>query len=215
MKQRVKYEQNVRPYEHGREMCFMSHAPRKSNQLEQILQSAYGCIASRGYANVSMRDIADEAGVALSQITYHYKSKEGLLSAVIKRMMTEYLVEIEAQLERGATPQDRLSGVILYFDRLLADTPGLIKLFFDFTSLSLWSAPIENQLRNLTEDLASLVERHVLRGVSEGSRLGFYDPKSVARMLLGSILGAAMLAMTDPDGPSLPEVLRPMELIIA
>ena len=37
--------------------------------------------SQRGYANVSMRDIARQAGVAISQIAYHYKNKEGLFIA--------------------------------------------------------------------------------------------------------------------------------------
>jgi len=48
----------------------MNNELKKANQSERILQTAFECISSKGYANVSMRDIADEAGVALSQLMY-------------------------------------------------------------------------------------------------------------------------------------------------
>jgi len=56
----------------------------RQSQSEKILSAAYGCISTRGYANVSLRDIADEAGVALSQLHYYYKSKEGLFKEVVQ-----------------------------------------------------------------------------------------------------------------------------------
>jgi AcrR family transcriptional regulator len=51
----------------------------KTSQAQKILQTAFHCLSRKGYANVSMRDIADEAGVALSQLHYYYKSKEGFI----------------------------------------------------------------------------------------------------------------------------------------
>ena len=51
--------------------------------MENIRTSTFRLLAGRGYANVSMRDIAAEAGVALSQIAYYYHSKEALISEVV------------------------------------------------------------------------------------------------------------------------------------
>ena len=50
----------------------------------KILISAFECISTNGYANVSLRDIASEAGVALSQINYYFNNKEGLFVEVVK-----------------------------------------------------------------------------------------------------------------------------------
>lgn len=64
----------------------------KLNQSEKILLAAFKCISSKGYANVSLRDIADEAGVVLSQLNYYYKNKEGLFTEVVKMMIGKYLL---------------------------------------------------------------------------------------------------------------------------
>jgi len=69
----------------------MGGKSEKISQSKKILQTAYQCLSTRGYANVSMRDIADEAGVALSQLNYYYKNKEGLFTEVVKMMMNQYL----------------------------------------------------------------------------------------------------------------------------
>ena len=59
-------------------------------QEEKILDAAYNVMAREGYAQTSLRQIADEAQVALSQISYHYQNKEGLLLAVVKRVAGRY-----------------------------------------------------------------------------------------------------------------------------
>jgi len=108
-------------------------------QPEKILLAAYTCISTRGYANVSMRDIADEAGVVLSQLNYYFKNKEGLFKEVVGMMTSKYLKEIEATLEQESTPQKKVKGLINYFKNMLQHNPELFRLLYDFTGLAIWS----------------------------------------------------------------------------
>jgi AcrR family transcriptional regulator len=63
------------------------------SQAQKILNAAFKCISERGYANVSLRDIADEAGVVLSQLNYYFKNKEGLFKEIVKTLARQYLHE--------------------------------------------------------------------------------------------------------------------------
>lgn len=192
----------------------MNNEIKKANQSERILQTAFECISSKGYANVSMRDIADEAGVALSQLTYHYKNKDGLLTEVIKMMIQEYLIEVEEHLRKGVTPKEKLSDLITYFQEVLEENPKLFKMFYDFTSMSLWSAQFSNLLRNLFENLVNLIEKYVLDDIPLKSNLRTYTPKSIARMLLGAMFGTAIQVILDPQEKKLPEALNAIELLL-
>ena len=191
----------------------MSNEQKRSNQSEKILQTAYECISSRGYASVSMRDIADEAGVALSQLTYHYKNKDGLLTEVIKMMIQEYTIEVEAHLKNGVTPREKLSDLITYFHAMLEENPRLFKMFFDFTSMSLWSEQFSTLLRNLFDNLANLIEKYILNDIPLKSNLRTYTPKSIARMLLGAMFGTAIQVILDPQEKELPEALNAIDLL--
>lgn len=192
----------------------MNNELKKGNQSERILQTAFECISSKGYANVSMRDIADEAGVALSQLTYHYKNKDGLLTEVIKMMIQEYLIEVEEHLRKGVTPKEKLSDLITYFQEVLEENPKLFKMFYDFTSMSLWSAQFSNLLRNLFDNLVNLIEKYVLDDIPLKSNLRTYTPKSIARMLLGALFGTAIQVILDPQEKKLPEALNAIELLL-
>lgn len=48
-----------------------------------ILRAARDCILAEGYGSLSTRRVADTAGVPLSQIHYHYGSKQQLVLAVL------------------------------------------------------------------------------------------------------------------------------------
>ena len=58
---------------------------------EQILAAARSVLQREGAANLSTRLVAQEAGVNLSLIHYHFDSREGLLLAVLERMDEELL----------------------------------------------------------------------------------------------------------------------------
>ena len=54
------------------------------NRRERLLLTAERLFAERGFHNVAVRDIADEAGVTHPLIYYYWSSKEELLAAVMK-----------------------------------------------------------------------------------------------------------------------------------
>lgn len=68
------------------------------------MNAAYDCIAGDGYAQVSLRQIAKKAGVAVSQISYHYRNKEGLLLAVVARTAKNYHAYLQDYLRPDMTP---------------------------------------------------------------------------------------------------------------
>ncbi|NSW91035.1 MAG: TetR/AcrR family transcriptional regulator [Firmicutes bacterium] len=185
----------------------------KMNQSKKILIAAFECISSKGYANVSLRDIADKAGVVLSQLNYYYKNKEGLFTEVIKMMMQKYLQEVENCLKKGTNAKEKISSLITYFQKILEDNPKLFRLLYDFTSMALWSVSFSKLLCNLFEDLANLIESHVLNNIPEKMNLKGYSPKSIARMLFGAMFGTAIQVILDPQEKKLPEALKTIELV--
>jgi AcrR family transcriptional regulator len=186
----------------------------KLNQSEKILLAASKCISSSGYANVSLRDIADEAGVVLSQLNYYFKNKEGLFTEVIKMMMQEYLLEVENHLKGGTTAKEKVATLIKYFQEVLEEKPELFRLLYDFTSMALWSESFSNLLRNLFEDIAKLIEKHALNDIPVKSNLKEYSSKSIARMLFGAMFGTAIQVILDPQEKNLPEALTAIELVL-
>ena len=65
----------------------------------RILAAAKGVLMEAGYANLSTRGIAEAAGVPLSQIHYHFGSKQKLMLAVLDMENRARLARQEAMFE--------------------------------------------------------------------------------------------------------------------
>jgi AcrR family transcriptional regulator len=78
--------------------------PRSSDQTRQrILDAAYGLFRRKGYARVSMDEIAAAAGLTKRTLYYHFESKDALLATVLE-------AQHRLALAAFRTFGDRLSG---------------------------------------------------------------------------------------------------------
>ena len=60
-------------------------AGRKPNLREAILTAAEDLFSTNGFNAVSVRDIAQAAGANPGSVTYHFKTKDGLLLEIYRR----------------------------------------------------------------------------------------------------------------------------------
>ena len=88
---------------------------RNPNMREAILSAAELLFSTRGFNAVSIRDIALEAGANPGSITYHFKSKDGLLLEIYKRHcgpMNRRRIELLVAATRVRDVQDRLEAIV-------------------------------------------------------------------------------------------------------
>lgn len=85
---------------------------QKPPRLEQILDIAARQFRARGYAAVSMRDIATEAGIRGPSLYYHFAAKDDLVIAVMNRGIEVVREAVAADLDAlppGADTATRLA----------------------------------------------------------------------------------------------------------
>ncbi|WP_432664647.1 TetR/AcrR family transcriptional regulator [Wukongibacter baidiensis] len=182
---------------------------KKVSQFDKIIDASYKCLSERGYANVSLREIANEAGVALSQLHYYFGSKKELFKAIMEKNSNEYLQKVEYHLKNTEKPIDRIK----FFQESVINDPAATRLLWDFTSLALWSDSFRDVLNKLYDDLAKIIEEYILDDNSVADRIKEYDPKLFSRMILGSMLGVGVQVLIDPDGERLLGCLDPLNTI--
>lgn len=170
----------------------MFSEPENITQAEKILVAAFKCISQKGYANVSLRNIADEANVVLSQLNYYYKNKEGLFTEIIRKLSNQYLSEIEYNLKKGQTKKEKITCLIGYFQDMLRNKPELFMLLFDLTSMALWSKALRELLSNLFDNLAGLIEQYIYSEFSYEEKLKNTSPEIFSRTMLGALFGTCI-----------------------
>ena len=89
--------------------------PRKPNMREAILCAAEDLFSTNGFNAVSVRDIAQAAGANPGSVTYHFKTKDGLLLEIYRRHcgpMNLRRSELLAAAQRVRDLQDRLEAIV-------------------------------------------------------------------------------------------------------
>jgi AcrR family transcriptional regulator len=82
---------------------------------EAILSASELLFSTNGFNAVSIRDIAQEAGANPGSVTYHFKSKDGLLLEIYKRHcapMNRRRIELLVAAKRVRDLQDRLEAIV-------------------------------------------------------------------------------------------------------
>jgi AcrR family transcriptional regulator len=90
-------------------------ATRKPNMREAILCAAEELFSTNGFNAVSVRDIAQAAGANPGSVTYHFKTKDGLLLEIYNRHcgpMNRRRSELLAAARRVRDLQDRLEAIV-------------------------------------------------------------------------------------------------------
>ena len=87
----------------------MEDTGRRTQRVESIIRSAYAIMGRNGFANVSLSDIAREAGVSKALLHYYFKNKEELLGEIYKYAMSEYL-ETAVSIFAEAVPLEKRLG---------------------------------------------------------------------------------------------------------
>jgi TetR/AcrR family transcriptional regulator len=96
----------------------------------RILEAGFDLFVDRGYAAVSMRELARRSGVTKSLIHHHFGTKEALWDAVKEAAFVRYFESQKAELLAAETPDAELlrKGVVRYF-HFLKDNPRVVRLF--------------------------------------------------------------------------------------
>ena len=110
--------------------------PRPSRNLDRALLAAgRELFASRGCAGLSIREVADAAGVNLGMFHYHFKTREAFLRALLQSVYEEMYSQLAAagtEAAGGKGALDRLRAALRFMGRFVrANRPVLARVLAD------------------------------------------------------------------------------------
>src|SRR5690348_16207767 len=92
--------------------------PEEAAQMRtRLMRAAYAAIAERGFAAVTLQDVATRAGVSKALVLYYFKDKEQLLAAVMERTDQVIRARAERAMHEAAT-DGPLAQLDAYLDAL-------------------------------------------------------------------------------------------------
>lgn len=91
----------------------ISRSQMKLLRRQQLIESTIESIAKRGFAETTMADVAEGAGLSRGIVNFHFVSKEMLLNETLHHLAKEYREVWRRALERaGSAPVERLKALI-------------------------------------------------------------------------------------------------------
>jgi AcrR family transcriptional regulator len=190
---------------------------RKLETGPSLLEAAKKVLHQKGYSGLSTRDVAATAGVPLSQIHYHFGSKQGLVLALFEYLNAQLLdrqnalfgdptLKLSEQWDRacGYLDDDIASGYVRVLQELIAAS------WADRTVARIVRAGIMGWIK-LIEELARKAEREL------GS-LGPFTAEEIGALVGNAFIGAEslyLLGLEKQGSPVRPALRRVGELIRA
>jgi len=101
---------------------------RYDEKLVQILDSACGIFAEKGYHNASVRDVAAATGVSPAGLYYYFPSKEELLFLILDLAMTSLLGRVSEALSEVPEPEARVRAIIRAHLAFFSSHPGEMRV---------------------------------------------------------------------------------------
>ena len=174
-----------------------------------ILEAARKVLLEQGYSALSTRSIASTAAVPLSQIQYHFGSKDGLLLALFEYMNSQLL---DRQSRMFADPNLSFSEKwALACDFLDADVEsGYVRVFQELTAAGWSNSEIGDAIRDGLMGWFKLLQNQADKYLTDHEIVGTFSSKELAALVGAAFMGveAAILLDLEEHGIPLRQALR-------
>lgn len=169
------------------------NTPEQARSL--LLRAAETCFAERGL-DVTMAQVASQAGVTRAVLYRHFNGRDGLLIALAVKVMDRYVAQATKELMPTDDVENLLVESLVFVTTVVSRDPLLVLLAsggeHGFASLLTNSPVLSAKVAGLYEQLFVLFRDRLRAGL---------DPGDVGRYLLGVALALLMDVIPGSDDP--------------
>jgi AcrR family transcriptional regulator len=153
--------------------------------IANILTSAEASFLSKNYADVTMDDIAEGAGVSTGAVYHHFANKESLYVAMMNSALKEKRALFEATVASSGMCRERLRRLTQTFLELPRAKRDVMKLVR--RDINIFTDPVRNQLvRAYQSALPEQIEIILKDGIRDRD-LAPADARLLSWMYVGSV----------------------------
>lgn len=149
-------------------------------RAHDILLAARSLLAAEGYAGLSMRRVAQDTGMSLSNVQHYYQSKDALLEALLLFTMTLFQQKMDS-ISAAMTSSSRVDQFLSTCDMFLDEItdPVTHAIFFE-----LWALASRNEFASGLMDTMLARERRAIYNLIRGLNPDISDEQYQQRAIL-------------------------------
>ena len=172
---------------------------RRAGGRDRILESAAALFAERGFAAVSVQDIADGAGTHKTTVLYHFETKDALHEAVLDAALGR-IADVMGEFLSGEFVRARVGYLLDQLHSFFADNPAAARLL----QRELLEPKPDRYLRRFVEPIYGPAVRSLQRAMKAG-RIRRIDPAFFIHdlhvQLIGYFCHRSLLEALRPGDP--------------
>ncbi|WP_405852279.1 MULTISPECIES: TetR/AcrR family transcriptional regulator [unclassified Streptomyces] len=160
-------------------------------------------VEQRGVAQLTMRVVAQEAGISLGQLQHYFASRAAMLSFAMDFASEQTSLRVEQGLKKLGDrphPRDVLRLTLAEMLPLHADARATSRMSAAYVLEALHDEAVHEQARRGLAQGRSLVEQLIRRAVADGHIGSDRDPATETNLLL-ALTGFTPLIELDVIGP--------------
>lgn len=175
-------------------------------RTSEILAAARQVFARHGFAQATVDEIADAAGLAKGTVYLYFPSKRDLFLAVLRDGIEALHGEAHREIERAESASGKIRAFVEVRLRYCDQNRDFFRIYYnEFSSLLVRSSGERPEFQDLYEEQAALLERIIEAGIARGE-LRPCNARRTARMIYDLTRSAiAHHVLDDPGGNGVPE----------
>jgi AcrR family transcriptional regulator len=176
---------------------------KKVETSTSILEAAKKVLRQNGHSGLSTRDVAAAADVPLSQIHYHFGSKQGLMLALFDYLNDQLLDRQNATFhDTTLSLSQRWDRACDYLDEDIAS--GYVRVLQELIAAS-WSDPeVARVVRTGLMGWFELIAGVVRQAETEVGGLGPFSPEEIAALVSSAFIGGESLFLLGVEKKGAP-----------
>lgn len=170
-----------------------THAEMNTETRARLVKAARAAFAARGYAKASMDEICAEAGLTRGALYHQFGGKPGLLEAVVREIDADMGARLDRHYATISDPWEALCECNIEYLRQALNP--------EIQQVLLRDAPavLGQRLREIDEESSIAALTEALRNLLDTGRIAPCDPETMARMLNGAMIDAALWIAAADD----------------
>ena len=177
-------------------------AVRVADTRTLILDAARNRLLADGYAGLSTRKVAEEAGVPLSQLHYHFGSKQGLILALFEEENQRRLARQQRLYAEDAPLWQRYERACDYLEDDLDS--GYVRVLQEMIAAGWSNKELGNAVRELLEGWFALLADVARETERRHGPLGPFTVQETATLIGTAFIGSESLLLLGFDRDVLP-----------
>jgi len=168
----------------------------------RIIDAARVRLLADGYAGLSTRKVAEEAGVPLSQLHYHFGSKGGLIMALFEMENEQRLARQTRMYAEDRPLWQRYEQACDFLEDDLES--GYVRVLQEMVAAGWSNSEIGRAVRDLVSQWVVLLTEVARQAERRLGSLGPFTAEEIATLVANAFIGSEALLLLGVERPVMP-----------